>query len=172
VDKNWDRVLVGLMVVLAGALVWIVYPTLEDRVINAGDLAPDFKIVGDSGRMYTRTDFGGKLLVLNFWATWCTPCVQEVPSLDAFQRTLAPDGVVVLGVSVDTNEAQYKQFLKRFRVRFPTARDPQFNIPTSYGTFQFPETYIIDRSGKVVEKVINARNWMEPEYLQHIKSML
>jgi len=150
----------------------VVSGTLDVHVTNVGDQAPQFKIVSDSGRTYTRSNFGGKLLVLNFWATWCTPCVQEVPSLDAFQRTLAADGVVVLGVSVDTNENQYKQFLKRFRVRFPTARDPEFNIPTSYGTFQFPETYIIDRNGKVIEKVISARNWMEPDYLQHVKSML
>jgi len=157
---------------MAVALVAVVYPTLQDRIVNAGDSAPDFKIVGDNGKTYTRSDFGGKLLVLNFWATWCTPCVQEVPSLVAFQKTLASDGVVVLGVSVDTNEKQYKEFLRRFRVDFPTARDPEFNVPTNYGTFQFPETYIIGRDGKVLEKVISARDWMEPEYIQHVKSLL
>lgn len=157
---------------MAVAMVAIVYPTLQDRVVNAGDAAPDFKIVGDNGKTYTRSDFGGKLLVLNFWATWCQGCVEEIPSLDAFQKNLASDGVVVLSVSVDTNEKQYKEFLRRFRVNFNTARDPEFSIPTNYGTFQFPETYIIDRSGKVIEKVIAARNWMEPEYLQHVKSML
>lgn len=171
-NQRSDRLMMALIVALAGALVWIVSGTLQEPVVNAGDKAPDFKIVGENGRTYTRSDFGGKLLVLNFWATWCAPCVQEVPSLDAFQRTLSPDGVVVLGVSVDTNEQQYKRFLKRFRVNFATARDPEWTVSSNYGTFLFPETYIIDSSGKVVEKIISARNWMDPEFLSHVKSLL
>ena len=167
-----DRLLAGAIVLLAAALVWVVSGTLEVRVVNAGDHAPDFKIVSDSGRTYTRSDFGGKLLVLNFWASWCAPCVQEVPSLDAFQRTMATQGVVVLGVSIDTNEKRYDQFLKRFRVNFPTARDPEANISSSYGTFQIPETYIIDATGKVREKVISNQNWMDPEFISRVKSML
>jgi peroxiredoxin len=167
-----DRLLVGAIVVLAATLIWVVSGTLQERIINAGDIAPDFKIVSDSGRTYTRKDFGGKLLVLNFWASWCEPCVQEVPSLAAFQRELGPDGVVVLGVSIDTNEKRYQQFVKRFRVNFPTARDPQADISSSYGTFQIPETYLIDSTGKVREKIISNQNWVAPEFLQRVKAML
>ena len=167
-----DRLLVGAIVVLAVALAWVVSGTLQDRVINAGDMAPDFKIVGDTGRTYTRADFGGKLLVLNFWASWCAPCVQEVPSLQAFQRQLGDNGVVVLGVSIDTNEKRYKQFLQRFRVSFPTARDPEANISSSYGTFQIPETYLIDRTGKVREKIISNQNWVDPAFVARVKAML
>jgi len=167
-----DRLLVGAIVVLAAALVWVVSGTLQERITNAGDTAPDFKIVSDAGRTYTRTDFGGKLLVLNFWASWCEPCVQEVPSLAEFQRELGPDGVVVLGVSIDTNEKRYKQFLQRFHVNFPTARDPRADVSSSYGTFQIPETYLIDRTGKVREKVISNRDWMAPDFVAHVKAML
>ena len=170
--RSVDRLLVGAIVVLAAALVWVVSGTLQDRVINAGDTAPDFKIVSDSGRTYTRKDFGGKLLVLNFWASWCEPCVQEVPSLAAFQRVMGPDGVVVLGVSIDTNEKRYKQFVQRFRVNFPTARDPKADISSSYGTFQIPETYLIDSTGKVREKIISNQNWVDPQFLARVKSML
>ena len=157
---------------LAAALVWVIAGTLEVRVINAGDKAPDFNIISDSGRTYTRSDFGGKLLVLNFWASWCAPCVQEVPSLDALQRTMATEGVVVLGVSIDSNPKRYQQFLQRFRVNFPTARDPDANISTSYGTFQIPETYIIDSKGIVREKIISNRNWVDPQFLARVKAML
>lgn len=167
-----DRLLTGAIVLMAIALVWVVSGTLQDRVINAGDTAPDFKIVSDSGRTYTRKDFGGKLLVLNFWASWCAPCVEEVPSLQAFQRELGDDGVVVLGVSIDTNEKRYKQFLQRFRVQFPTARDPEANISSSYGTFQIPETYVIDRTGKVREKIISNQNWVDPAFVARVKAML
>jgi peroxiredoxin len=163
---------VGAIVVLAAALVWIVSGTLQERIVHAGDTAPDFKIVSDSGRTYTRKDFGGKILVLNFWASWCEPCVQEVPSLTQFQRELGPDGVVVLGVSIDTNEKRYKQFLQRFRVNFPTARDPRADISSDYGTFQIPETYVIDTSGKVREKIISNQDWMAPEFVARVKAML
>jgi peroxiredoxin len=167
-----DRLLVGAIVALALALVWVVSGTLRERVINAGDTAPDFTIVSDSGRTYTRKDFGGKLLVLNFWASWCEPCVAEAPSLTAFQRELGPDGVVVLGVSIDTNEKRYQQFVKRFRVNFPTARDPKADISSSYGTFQIPETYLIDSTGKVREKIISNQNWVAPDFLARVKAML
>jgi cytochrome c biogenesis protein CcmG/thiol:disulfide interchange protein DsbE len=170
--RSLDRLLAAMIVVLAAALVWVASGAMRDRITNAGDKAPDFKIVSDSGRQFTRSDFGGKLLVLNFWASWCAPCVQEVPSLDAFQRTMAKDGVVVLGVSIDTNEKRYKQFLQRFHVNFATARDPEANISSSYGTFQIPETYIIDRNGIVREKVISNQNWMDPEFLSRVKAML
>ena len=167
-----NQILLGLIVVLTGALVWVVKGTLEQHVINAGDLAPEFKIVTDSGKTITRTDFGGRILVLNFWASWCAPCVEEIPSLQAFQKTLASDGVVVLGVSIDANEKLYHRFLDRFKVTFPTARDPEANISASYGTFQIPETYIIDNSGKVREKIISNTNWMDPELLKRVKSLL
>jgi cytochrome c biogenesis protein CcmG/thiol:disulfide interchange protein DsbE len=163
---------VGIIAVLAAALVWVVSGTLEPRIVHAGETAPNFSIVTDDGRTITRSDFGGKLLVLNFWATWCPPCIEETPTLNAFQRVMGPLGVVVLGVSVDRNEKLYKEFRQRFQISFLTTRDPEENISASFGTFQFPESYIINRSGKIVEKIISSQNWMDPEFLQRVKGML
>ena len=156
---------------LALALVGVVYGTLEPPVVNAGDKAPNFEITTDRGHKLTPSDFGGKLLVLNFWATWCAPCVEEVPSLNAFQKVLASKGVVVLGVSVDSNEKQYRRFLENFRITFDTARDPDQLIPGKYGTFEFPESFIIDSSGHVVEKIISNTNWMDPDFIAHIQKL-
>jgi len=167
-----DRVLFAAIALLAGGLVWVVSGTLEQRIINVDDKAPNFSITTDSGKTISLSNFGGKLLVLNFWASWCEPCVTEVPSLDAFQRELAPQGVVVVGVSIDRNLKLYQQFLEKLPVSFETARDPDANISSSYGTFQIPETYIIDRTGKVREKVISNQNWMDPEVLAHVRSLL
>jgi cytochrome c biogenesis protein CcmG, thiol:disulfide interchange protein DsbE len=164
--------LLGLVVALGAALVWVVSGTLPDGITRVGDKAPDFKLVTDDGRTLTRSDFGGKLLVLHFWATWCSGCVEEIPSLEAFNQQYAPQGVVVVGVSMDKNADTYRRFLHDFNVSFPTARDASWDISTSYGTFQLPETYIIDRSGKVVQKVIAAQNWSDPEFLQSLKKML
>ena len=167
-----DRMLYGLVALMAVVLVWVVYGTLEPPVVNAGDKAPNFSVLTDRGRTITLEDFGGKLLVLNFWASWCAPCVQEAPSLNAFQRQFAGKGVVVLGVSIDTNEKQYKRFLDNFHINFDTARDPDATISSRYGTFEIPETYIIDSSGKVVEKIISNKDWTDPEFVAHIQKML
>jgi cytochrome c biogenesis protein CcmG, thiol:disulfide interchange protein DsbE len=172
VGRKTDRILIGLVAALAVALVWVVYGTLQPPVVNAGDKAPDFTILTDRGHKITPSDFGGKLLVLNFWATWCAPCVTEVPSLNAFQREFGPQGVVVLGVSVDVNERQYKQFLQSFHITFDTWRDPDSEIASRYGTFEFPETYIIDSSGRVVEKIISNQDWTDPTFVAHIQKML
>jgi cytochrome c biogenesis protein CcmG, thiol:disulfide interchange protein DsbE len=170
-----DRYLLGLIVVLGAILIWQVSGTLEQRVIAVGDSAPSFKVTTESGRTITATDFGGKLLVLNFWASWCPPCVEETPSLDAFTRKMTPEGVVVLGVSIDKNEAMYKRFLERFQPAYEVSRDAEADISTSYGTFVFPETYIIDRNGKVVQKIIGEPekgDWTDPELLARIRRLL
>jgi cytochrome c biogenesis protein CcmG/thiol:disulfide interchange protein DsbE len=172
VKLSLDRLLIVAMLLMTAGLVWVVYPTLEVRVIQAGDTAPDFSIVTERGRTITRSDFGGKLLVLNFWATWCQTCIVELPSLNKFATDYASRGVVVLGVSVDKNEGLYKSFVKNGHLAFDTALDPEANIATSYGTLQFPETYLIDRNGKVLEKVISNQDWMDPQFLARVKSML
>jgi cytochrome c biogenesis protein CcmG, thiol:disulfide interchange protein DsbE len=160
------------MLLLTIGLVWIVAGTLEVRIVNAGDTAPNFSIVTERGKTVTRSDFGGKLLVLNFWASWCPPCITELPSLNQFATEYAGQGVVVLGISIDKNEHLYKNFLAQRQVAFDTARDPEANISASYGTFQIPETYLIDRNGKVLEKVISNMDWMDPQFLARVKGML
>lgn len=170
--QRTDYILLTSIALLAVALVWVVSGTLEPRIVDAGDTAPNFTITTDHGRTITRDNFGGKLLVLNFWATWCPPCIEELPSLDMFQRQFGPQGVVVLGISVDRNEKLYRRFLERVHVSFDTAMDPDANIATNYGTFQFPESYIIDRSGKVVEKIISNQNWMDLDFLARVRRML
>jgi peroxiredoxin len=154
------------------ALCFIVADSLREKVVGVGDRAPSFSIVTDKGRQVSAEDFGGKVLVLNFWATWCPPCIDEIPSLDAMAKQLAPKGVVVLGVSVDRNAAAYERFLKQARVSFLTARDPEARISASYGTFKYPETYVIDSRGRVRQKHIGPRNWLEPEILQSIEALL
>jgi cytochrome c biogenesis protein CcmG/thiol:disulfide interchange protein DsbE len=162
----------GFILGLGALLIYIVAGTLEPRVTNAGDTAPNFKITAEDGKTISRDDFGGKLLVLNFWASWCPPCVTETPSLEQFARTLGPQGVVVVGISQDRKEDRYRQFIQHFHITFETARDPGADIAASYGTFQIPETYLIDRNGKVIEKVISNQDWMDPEFLARVRKML
>lgn len=167
-----DRILQAGVVLMLCAFVFVLYTSLHDNVVKAGDAAPAFSIKTDEGKTVTARDFGGKLLILNFWATWCTPCVQEVPSLDNLERTLGPKGLVVLGVSVDKDQKAYQEFLNRFHVSYLTAMDPSQSINTKYGTVQFPESYLIDQSGHVVEKIVGEANWSSEQMVQHVESLL
>src|SRR5215831_4424506 len=102
-----DRILQAALALMLVAFCGSLYTSLHETIVNAGDTAPDFSIQADTGKTITARDFGGKLLLLNFWATWCGTCIEEIPSLNQMARQLAPQGLVVLGVSVDKDEKLY-----------------------------------------------------------------
>ena len=162
------RACIGVMLV---ALVFVLYAAIYQRVVVAGDRAPKFTITTDNGRSVSIPDFGGKVLVLNFWASWCQPCVEEEPSLNAFAQQFANKGVVVLGVSVDKDITAYQKFIERFRPSFLTVRDSK--IHEDYGTFIYPESYFIDSSGMVVRKLdVAGINWTDPQMISFVNSLL
>lgn len=159
--------------VLICAFIWTVANAIrEPHITVAGDVAPDFAVTTERSSRVTLKDFQGRVLVLNFWASWCGPCIEETPSLNEFQRALQGSGVAVLGISIDRDEQAYRGFLKRFGVRFETARDPERKISSEYGTFQIPESYIIDKTGRVAGKVISNQNWMDPKVISAVKRLL
>jgi cytochrome c biogenesis protein CcmG/thiol:disulfide interchange protein DsbE len=167
-----DRIIQAGLAVTFLAFFGAVYFALHDNSVKAGDKAPDFSIKADNGKTITARSFGGKLLILNFWASWCEPCVQEAPSLTTLATVLGPSGLVVLGVSEDEDANAYKAFIDRFRVQYLTARDPSKDIKAKYGTMQIPESYLIDTSGRVVEKIVSDANWSSEQMIQHVKSLL
>jgi cytochrome c biogenesis protein CcmG, thiol:disulfide interchange protein DsbE len=175
VDWAIKGTIAALLVALGFVIVW----SIEEHIVGVGDTAPNFAITTTAGETLGPKNFGGKVLVLNFWASWCTPCVEEAPSLNEFAKTFKDQGVVVLGVSVDRNDQQFQNFVKRFSVLYPTARDPQQNLSYRYGTYKIPESYIIDRNGKVVQKFAGlperdgqAISWMDPELVGFVRSLL
>jgi len=165
-----DRVLRVSLGVLVVALVYVIYAAIHERIVVAGDSAPEFTIQTDNGRTVSLPNFGGKLLVLNFWASWCPPCVEETPSMSRFAQEYANKGVVVLGVSVDKDDKAYRAFLQRFRPAFLTARE--LKTHEDYGTFMYPETYFIDAHGKVVKKIPEGVDWNDPGLRQYVDSLL
>jgi cytochrome c biogenesis protein CcmG, thiol:disulfide interchange protein DsbE len=140
------------------------------RPPRIGSAAPDFTLQ-DSDRALTLSKYRGQVVVLNFWATWCPPCVEEMPSLVEMQRRMKPKGVTVLAVSVDVDEKAYRQFVKDHHVDLITARDPSQKTANSYGTFKFPETYVIDRTGAMRRKFIGAIDWTSPDITEFLGKM-
>lgn len=140
------------------------------RPPHIGSAAPEF-IVQDSDRKVDLRDFQGKILVLNFWATWCAPCVEEMPSLVQLQQRLQAKGVTVVGISIDVDGDAYHRFLTNYKIDFLTVRDASHKSSDLYGTFKYPETYIIDRKGIVRRKFIGAVDWSQPEIVDFLTKL-
>ena len=139
----------------------------RSRPTHVGQAAKDFSLQ-DSDRRVALNQFHGQVLILNFWASWCEPCVEELPSLMTLQERVRKNGVVVLGISIDVDDAAYHRFLNQRQVNFLTVRDPDQRIASMYGTSGWPETYIIDRHGVTRRKFIGAVDWTEPEILDYL----
>jgi cytochrome c biogenesis protein CcmG, thiol:disulfide interchange protein DsbE len=112
-------------------------------------------------------------VVVNFWATWCPPCVEEMPSLETLHRTLGPEGLVVIGVSVDEDEAALRAFVQKIGVTFPTLRDPGGRGPAAaYKTTGYPETYVLDPKGVLIESYIGPAEWATPAAIDHFRELV
>ena len=142
----------------------------------AGTTARDFALEL-SGKPTRLSDLRGKVVVLDFWASWCPPCVDEAPSLNRLQKYIESRNAIVLGVAADEDPYAFSKFLVDQGVTFPTYRDPATKehsspIALSYGTSMIPETYVIDRHGKIARKVIGRQEWDSPDMRAYFDSLL
>jgi cytochrome c biogenesis protein CcmG, thiol:disulfide interchange protein DsbE len=167
----------GVVGFAALVLVFFATPTYRQGEASvAGKTAEDFslELAGKPGHL---SDLRGKVVVLNFWASWCPPCLEETPALNKLEKYIDSRGGMVLGVSVDEDAAAYEKFLKDQSVMFPTWRDRNVKnnksqISLDYGTSMYPETYIIDRRGKIARKVIGPQQWDSPDMLAYFDTLL
>lgn len=135
---------------------------------NIGKVAPNF-VMSDGVQTIDTARLRGKIVVLNLWATWCAPCVEELPSLLALQRRLPQ--IAVVGVSTDQDDLIYRRFLVQHHVDLLTVRDADQKVNALYGTVQIPETYIIDRKGVLRRKFIGAQQWTSPDIIDYLSRL-
>ncbi len=131
--------------------------------------APDFTI-RDTDKTVSLDQFRGKPVVLNFWATWCPPCIEEIPSMMRLQ-TIMGSKVQILGISTDVDDAAYHRFIADKKINFLTVRDGDQRVNTMYGTYKFPETYILDGKGVIRRKFIGGATWDSPEIVGYLQSL-
>lgn len=135
---------------------------------NIGKPAPQF-VVTDGAKSADLSKLRGRVVVLNLWATWCAPCVEELPSLLQMQHE-NPD-IAVVAISLDQDDTVYRDFLTRNHVDLVTIRDESGRINALYGTSQIPETYVIDRKGILRRKFVSAQNWTSTEITDYLKKL-
>jgi len=136
--------------------------------------APAFKLKDLAGKEYRLEDFRGKVVILNFWASWCGPCVEEIPSLVKLSKRYEGKDVVIVGVALQSPVADVKKMISRFNVNFPTPMDKDGDVALSYGARALPTTYYINRKGQIVGILRGGRNWESPasiEWVEHLLSI-
>lgn len=148
-----------LALVLFVALVAYTFTRQDDTVLGAqpvGQPAPDFSLTLYDGKNLRLADLRGKTVVLNFWASWCDPCREEAPALERVWKRYQERGVLFVGVDIWDSESDGRAFIKRFGLTYSNGPDPTGSIGKQYGVTGVPETFVIDKDGKVARKFIGA----------------
>lgn len=167
--RRWAPPVLVLTLALGAALL---FQQLRSAT-RSGYPAPDFLLADLDGRQVRLSDFRGKIVFLNVWATWCPPCRDEMPSMEKLHRSLAGSDFVMLAVSEDVQgQKVVEPFVRQLGLTFPILLDPDGVIPRKYGVTGYPETFVIDRTGKVVQHLIGPENWGSDQVLAYFHKLL
>ncbi len=154
-------VILSLVLLVGGCDSSVSQPPSVARGGLIGQQAPELTLTDMQGQPVSLAQFRGQVVILNFWATWCPPCREEMPSMERLYQDNRDKGLVMLAVNVEANGQQaVSQFLQRHPYSFPVLLDNEATAQKAYGVFRFPESFIIDRNGVVVEKIVGGRNWL------------
>mgnify|MGYP001818585285 FL=1 len=141
--------------------------------IGKGVPAPNFSLPDLEGKKVSLTDFKGKVVLLNIWATWCAPCVAEMPSMENLYQELKHEDFELLAISIDESGAEaVKPFLEKHKLGFPVLLDTTGKIKNLYRTTGVPESFIIDKDGMIVEKIIGPRDWAASEAIRYFRNII
>ncbi len=121
---------------------------------RSNTMAPDFQLTTLTGQSVKLSDLRGKVVVLNFWASWCVPCKDEQPALDALAKTYNGRGVAFVGINIQDNQRDANGFVQQFGITYPVASDPSGAVYINYGVVGVPETYVVTRDGRIGRKLV------------------
>jgi len=141
--------------------------------VRVGDVAPVFSLADPAGATVSLADFKGKVVFLNFWATWCPPCRTEMPSMERLNGVFSDKDFAMLAVNIEREGKEaVPAFLERNPYSFTILLDIEEKVQRSYGVYRFPETFLIDRNGRVARHYIGAYDWSTVDILKQIKALI
>ena len=171
--------LLGLLIIVALILLVLRFQKMGNpqQEINfnqlkpkEGYLAPKFTLRNLRGNLEGLDDHAGKVIVVNFWATWCAPCVKEMPSFETLYRRFRSQGLTVLAVSLDKDRsAKVQEFVDKYKLSFPVLLDTEGVAEKLYPSFTIPFTYVIDKQGRVAARIDGAKDWESPETFKAVE---
>jgi peroxiredoxin len=168
-SKLWIKLGVACAVVLASLFLFLrksPYP------LQAGERMPEVTLPGADASAFSLRPVTGQVVLVNFWATWCPPCVVEAPSLEKFAKRMQPLGVRVVGVSIDQSLPDLQKFIAAYHITYPILRDPDQRLMRRFGTYKIPETYIFDRDGRLADKIISDTDWEDPRMIRFVGDLV
>jgi peroxiredoxin len=166
------RWLVGAVVLAAAA--FAVFSGGRSSVpVGRGTAAPDFRLPRLDGEgEVALAELRGRVVLVNFWATWCKPCEDEMPAMERLYRRLQGSGFEVLAISVDEDADQVRRFRERLGLSFPILWDPEREVSGTYQTFRYPESLLVGPDGVVVERYVGEKEWDAEAYVDRIRRLL
>ena len=176
--RSWSLTLLWMTPVLALALFlaygWWTRPAPEpDLGPRVGEPLADFNLPDMNGRPVQLTALKGKVVFINVWTTWCPPCIEEMPTIQRLHEQLNPKGLVVLAINMDALGKQtVEPFLAKRNLTFPILLDPESQTERLYRTAGIPESFIVDKAGRLVEKIVGPRDWAHPEIIALFERLL
>ncbi|MGH9030515.1 MAG: TlpA family protein disulfide reductase [Acidimicrobiia bacterium] len=156
---RWTVLTVGVVFIVGWAIVAGQRLGQDPTVVRSpllGKPAPTFTLPSLEGGEVSDADYAGRLYVVNFWASWCVPCRDEAPHLQAFYERWSPEGIGMIGIVYNDTEGKARGFRDEFGLTFPQAMDPGGRTAVDFGVFGIPETYVVDRRGVIMAKLIGA----------------
>ena len=143
-----------------------------ERIPQVDEEAPNFLLRDSEGFNVTLDQFRGKVVLLNFWATWCGPCKEEMPAFERLRRQLDPDRFVLLTITTDLQRAGIKQFLANLNVQLPVLFDEQQDVSQAYLVRALPTTVFIDRQGALLGRAVGPREWDAPKAVHALQGLM
>ncbi len=183
--KNFIRPrdgLLGLLILVALTLLVLCiqapgpknpHPETNQFKSQEGFLAPRFSLRNLKGNLEGLDDHSGKVVIINFWATWCAPCVKEMPSFENLYRRFRSKRLTILAISLDKGDSsKVQEFVDKYKLSFPVLLDTEGIAEKLYPSFTIPFTYVIDRQGRVVARVDGAKSWESSETFEAVEHLL
>lgn len=142
------------------------------KIAEIDDLAPDFQLEDTAGNKVSLADLRGKVVLVNFWATWCPPCRAEMPSMEKLNAAMANEDFVMLAINVEENgRSVVPAFLQETPHDFSVLYDDQGVVQKQYGVYRFPESFVVRKDGVIDDKVLGAIDWAHPETIAYLKEL-